>query len=256
VDADGYQKIHSMAKRTERAFEQGNFALATDMWALTETILEEETGAIDFYNVQYDIQFRGKNEGSLRSALIQTLSPREFAFEIMVNRRQSEVLHPVTFRSAVSNTLDDDIPAPLTLNQMMRNVVHPKLKLPANVTFGSQSNAVFNTLAGDFMKPVVDYVEKTLNETSINVIVYNGQLDLICSTPGTIAWVNRMDWKHKKEYMSAPRDGISVNGILEGYVRKYDKFHMYWVRHELVIKSHKKSHLNFISFLMSTHFNS
>jgi len=203
-----------MAQRTERVLKQGQYTLATDLWYMTEVILEEEARAIDFYNVQYDIPYRG--EISEQAKILGSITPRDSAYELMVNYRRLE------------NTLFDS-PVPISLDKMMKTRVHPALNLPNNVVFGSQQGYVFDTLAGDFMKPVVNVVEKVLNETSVNVVVYNGQLDLICSTPGTIEWINRMNWYGKDKYASAPRTGISVNGNLEGYLRKYGKFSMYWV---------------------------
>lgn len=203
-----------MAKRTERAVKQHQYKLATDLWYMTEVILEEEARAIDYYNVQYDIPYRG---GITNNAKLADFTPRDYAYELMVNYRR---LSNDPLRKAEELRLDD----------VMRNFVHPALKLPSHVSFGAQSGAVFDTLATDFMKPVVDIVEKVLNETNINVVVYNGQLDLICSTPGTVEWINRMNWYGKHQYASAERTGISVNGNLEGYLRKYDKFYMFWVK--------------------------
>lgn len=60
--------------------------------------------------------------------------------------------------------------------------------------------------------------------------MYSGQLDLICATPGTVQWINHMNWYGKDEYKEAVRDGIGVNNILEGYQRHHDNFSMYWVR--------------------------
>ena len=40
----------------------------------------------------------------------------------------------------------------------------------------------------DFMKPYVHLVEGLL-ERKVNVLVYNGQNDLIVETPGTFRWV-------------------------------------------------------------------
>lgn len=214
IDVDGYQKINNMAQRTERVLKQGQYTLATDLWYMTEVILEEEARAIDFYNVQYDIPYRG--EISEQAKILGSITPRDSAYELMVNYRRLE------------NTLFDS-PVPISLDTMMKTRVHPALNLTNKVVFGSQQGDVFDTLAGDFMKPVVNVVEKVLNETSVKVVVYNGQLDLICSTPGTIEWVNRMNWYGKDKYASAPRTGISVNGNLEGYLRKYGKFSMYWL---------------------------
>lgn len=52
------------------------------------------------------------------------------------------------------------------------------------IKWGEQSEAVFQAVKVDFMKPVTESVERLLNETSLEVTVYNGQLDLIASTPG------------------------------------------------------------------------
>lgn len=188
MDEDGYQKIDNMAKRTQRVLDQGQYVKATDLWYLTEIVLIQETHDIDFYNILYDIEYLAA-EG-LRASR-EFLSPRDTAYQLMVNYRSS-------LPALVKPFADGDETPPLSLNEMMRTKVHPKLGLPQNVTFGSQSGLVFDTLAGDFMKPVVEMVEKVLNETSVKVNVYSGQLDLICSTPGTIAWINRMNWGGKK----------------------------------------------------------
>lgn len=46
-----------------------------------------------------------------------------------------------------------------------------------------QADAVFVSMAGDFMKPVVNIVDQLL-AAGVNVTVYNGQLDLIVDTMG------------------------------------------------------------------------
>ena len=46
-----------------------------------------------------------------------------------------------------------------------------------------QAEEVFSSMAGDFMRPVVDIVDKLL-DVGVNVTVYNGQLDLIVDTMG------------------------------------------------------------------------
>jgi serine carboxypeptidase 1 len=124
---------------------------------------------------------------------------------------------------------NDDEDGDTKLTRLMRGAVHDALNLPKNVVWGSQAGAVFDTLAADFMKPVVELVETLLNSTTVKVVVYSGQLDLICATPGTIEWVNRMKWYGAKDYANAPRNGIGVNNILEGYSRQYGNFSMYWV---------------------------
>lgn len=57
------------------------------------------------------------------------------------------------------------------------------------MTWGGQSNDVFSHLSVDFMQdvtPTVDY----LLEKGFPVVVYSGNLDLICCTMGTFDWMN------------------------------------------------------------------
>ena len=42
----------------------------------------------------------------------------------------------------------------------------------------------------DFIKPVWHLVDEILKTSDIDVIVYSGQLDAICSTAGTLRWMN------------------------------------------------------------------
>lgn len=216
VDTDGYERINNYALRTQRALQQGSFHQATDLWYQTEIVVIENTGGVDFYNVQYNTRYRNSDESSARAKLFQ-LNPRMAAFDMMVNRKR--------FSFDVENEDEDDN----DLESLMRGEVHKALNLPETVIWGSQSTAVFDTLAGDFMKPVVEYVEKVLNNSTLKVVVYSGQLDLICATPGTVQWVNNMTWYGSLGYKNARRNGIGVNNVLEGYIREYDNFSMYWV---------------------------
>lgn len=45
------------------------------------------------------------------------------------------------------------------LDDLMTGAVSEALNIPEHVVWGSQSSITFNTLAGDFMKPTIDYGE-------------------------------------------------------------------------------------------------
>lgn len=215
IDVDGFEKINNYALRTQRALNEGSFFQATDLWYQTEIVLLQHTLGVDFYNVQYNTPHRNTDNNEARHS---ELSPRATAFDIMVNRKRL---------NTDDENEDDELDK---LTRLMRGPVHEALDLPNSVVWGSQAGAVFDTLAGDFMKPVVEIVEEVLNSTTVKVVVYSGQLDLICATPGTVAWVNNMKWQGSNDYKSARRDGIGVNNVLEGYSRRHGNFSMYWVR--------------------------
>lgn len=161
------------------------------------------------------------------------INPRKAVYDLNVLRKRTNGIDGVLDFEEDEKVDDDDVEeydADAKLQALMRGAVADVLNIPKNVSWGSQSGAVFDTLAGDFMKPVTDIVELLLNTTTVQVIVYNGQLDLICATPGTVEWVNRIKWAGSKGYLEAPRNGFGVNNVLEGYVRSYGNFSMYWVK--------------------------
>jgi serine carboxypeptidase 1 len=222
VDDDGFEKIHKYAVRTKKAFDAGLYYQSSDLWYQTEMVLETETKGVDFYNIlvpipAYDIFGKQKT----------LKNPRETAFELMVTRR-----------SALPNLIENDDEKPINkLDDLMTGVVHEALGLDDKIIWGSQAGAVFDIMSGDFMKPVVDVVADALTNTTLKVIVYNGQLDLICATPGTVEWVNNMNWYGREDYLKSTRHGLISGKFLEGYKRSHDNFTMYWVRKSLTFKS-------------------
>eukprot|EP00061_Rhincodon_typus_P014024 g40786.t1 len=69
-----------------------------------------------------------------------------------------------------------------SLDWLMNGPIRKKLKIiPDFVKWGGQSNEVFSNMEGDFMRPVIDIIDKLLL-ADVNVTVYNGQLDLIVDT--------------------------------------------------------------------------
>lgn len=79
------------------------------------------------------------------------------------------------------------------------------------------------------LSPNLILVEKLLNETSVQVNIISGQLDLIVATPGTVKWVKKMHWHGAKEYKEAKREAIAIDNILEGYYKTQGNFTFYWI---------------------------
>lgn len=136
----------------------------------------------------------------------------------------------------------------------MQGDVSKALNIPSKVKWGSLFSTTFATLSEEFMKPVIhignsqlqvhfgtifiliyafDFskhlVEKLLTETSIEVNIITGQLDLIVATPGTVEWVNKVQWPGTSAFAAGRRKIIGVNNVLEGYYKKQNKFALYWI---------------------------
>eukprot|EP00483_Globobulimina_turgida_P002861 UN02866 len=94
------------------------------------------------------------------------------------------------------------------INYIMNHQIKQELGIiPNGVSWGGQSNAVFQAQRVDFMKPVVDDVSALLTK-GVDVNIWNGQLDLICCTLGTLEWLQTINWANKARFHSATKQGI------------------------------------------------
>jgi hypothetical protein len=75
--------------------------------------------------------------------------------------------------------------------------------LEASIKYNSQGGNVAESLHEDFMKNYVSLVEKILIYHTIPVLVYSGQNDLICETPGSLRWVERLHYADGEKFRYA-----------------------------------------------------
>ncbi|KAL1386050.1 hypothetical protein pipiens_012895 [Culex pipiens pipiens] len=204
VDTKGYREIQAAAINTEHILNQERFEDATYAWGNTQGVLMRQTGPIDWYNVLFLQEY---NQFQARLAMFE------------------KDLKQATADSARKLATED---RDQMLVDLMRNEVAKTLELPAASVYDAQGGRVFSTLAGDFMKPAMDVIELLLNNTSVDVVVITGQLDLIVATPGNVVWVEKLKWTGRNDYLNAPRTGVGAKGILEGYQKSYGKLSVYW----------------------------
>ncbi|XP_012341187.1 retinoid-inducible serine carboxypeptidase-like isoform X1 [Apis florea] len=196
VDTEGYKKIDEAAQKTKNAVETKSWRVATMLWSNAEAVINEVTDNIDFYNILT------KMEASGMRSLVARIRSKPFLREY------------ATFNE-------------VSLSRLMNGPVKKALQLPVN--HGDQSDLVFEKLQEDFMKPVVNIVEELLDKTDIKVAVITGHMDLIVDTPGTLKWVEKMNWKDANLWHYASRYPLVVQEIIEGYEKSYGNFAMYWV---------------------------
>ncbi|XP_055532872.1 retinoid-inducible serine carboxypeptidase-like [Wyeomyia smithii] len=204
VDTKGYRQIQAAAIETEHVLNEGRYAEATSQWGRTEAVIVNETLGIDFYNVLFTQDFQ-----SARSRLAM------FAKD----------MKQATLESAIRLASED---RDQMLQDLMRGPVATTLQLPAESVYNAQGGWVFQSMTGDFMKPAIHIIELLLNNTSLDVIVITGQLDLIVATPGNVVWLEKVQWEGRNQYLQAPRDGVGPHGMLEGYQKSYRRLYMYW----------------------------
>uniref|UniRef100_H3D906 Carboxypeptidase n=1 Tax=Tetraodon nigroviridis TaxID=99883 RepID=H3D906_TETNG len=205
LDDVGLADVGSAARAVQTAVEQQQFEKATELWSVAETVVEQNTNGVNFYNILTQ---------DPEEKLGQKLGISAENFIALQVHRHIRPLHRQT------------------LSQLMNGPVREKLGIiPENVTWGGQAEEVFSNMAGDFMRPVVDVVDQLLS-AGVNVTVYNGQLDLIVDTMGQELWVKRLKWEglpgFNKMKWTALYDPSST-GATGAFYKTYRNFAFYWI---------------------------
>ncbi|XP_040919043.1 retinoid-inducible serine carboxypeptidase [Toxotes jaculatrix] len=202
LDDLGLADVNSAAQDVKQAVEQQQFQKATELWSVAETVVEQNTNGVNFYNI-----LTQESNDKLRSS----------AGENYIALQTRRHIHPLYRQS---------------LSELMNGPIRKKLGIiPQNVTWGGQAEEVFSYMAGDFMKPVVDIVNQLLT-AGVNVTVYNGQLDLIVDTMGQELWVKRLTWEGLPTFNKlkwTPLDDPISPGITGAFYKTYKNFAFYWI---------------------------
>ncbi|XP_017061160.1 LOW QUALITY PROTEIN: retinoid-inducible serine carboxypeptidase [Drosophila ficusphila] len=115
------------------------------------------------------------------------------------------------------------------MSDFMRTNVTRVLGLEKMPVWMDQNSTVFESLYDDLFKPATHIVTRLLEETPIKVGIFSGTLDLLCATPGTVNWINRLKWSRRSEYARAHRTAFRIDGMLEGYEKHGGRLSMFWV---------------------------
>ncbi|KAL6537973.1 Serine carboxypeptidase-like 51 [Orobanche hederae] len=177
LDSTGLVKSNSLAKRIKQQIEAGKFVEATNSWSDLEEFIIANSNSVDFYNFLLD-----SGMDPVSSTTSSTVSELLSSYHI-ATKRYSKYLNSLRSTPGGDNDLDT----------LMNGLIKKKLKIiPNNIEWKMQSDHVFTAMEGDFMKPRIKEVDELLVK-GVDVTVYTGQLDVICSTKGTEAWVEKLN---------------------------------------------------------------
>ncbi|PIK36944.1 putative retinoid-inducible serine carboxypeptidase [Apostichopus japonicus] len=203
VDKPGLAQVNAGAQKAKQLLDEGQYAEATTEFGILEDIIEEVTDGVNVYNIlQFDQdgpQSRKHHKGGFK------------LFDRLYNR------HVGVYYA------NDD------LSELMNGPIKKKLGIPENVTWGGQSENVFAKQAVDFMKSVQDIVDDLISNTSLEVVVYSGQLDLIVDSIGTEAWVNNLKWSGLSTWNATQWQSVKVNEQRTGFYKTFKNFSFFWI---------------------------
>ncbi|XP_047322231.1 serine carboxypeptidase-like 51 [Impatiens glandulifera] len=221
IDNSGVETANMLTQQIKKQIENGQFQEATDTWNNLENMILQTSNYVDFYNFLLD-SAEEKVEGITVSSSSSTRSVVGGRTGLM--QKYSTYLE--SLRIKASNGGDGVTSLPDLMNGHVKN----KLKIiPPHVTWGFQAQYVFNAQSGDFMKPRINEVDQLLAK-GVNFTIYTGQVDLICSTKGTQAWVEKLKWKGLKEFLNMDRTPLYCGDDkrTRGFTKSYRNLHFYW----------------------------
>ena len=79
--------------------------------------------------------------------------------------------------------------------------------------------------------PALNLVDSVLKESDIDVVVYSGQLDLMCNTAGALRWIYKLTWDGMKDFDMAEKKMLTNpdTDVPEMFVKSYENLKFYWV---------------------------
>ncbi|KAG6612618.1 putative serine protease family S10 [Phytophthora cinnamomi] len=75
--------------------------------------------------------------------------------------------------------------------------------------------------AADLMKTFEQDVAELLTDSSVRVLIYHGDADLVCNWYGGLAWTRALQWQHQKEFNAAEPKAFEVDARDAGTVWAY-----------------------------------
>lgn len=203
--------IDRAAKIIKSDINHGAYISAIQGWSSLESTVLTLTNYVDFYNLLFD-QDQDSSLG------LSEVPEKENVF-----LRFGSYLKQKKLKES-NQTVPD-------LTSLMNGPIRKKLQIiPETVIWKEVSGSVFSALEDEFMRDVIPKVDELLSN-GINVTIYSGQLDLICATPGTEAWVRKLKWTGMDGFRDAPRTPLYCNGSggTAAFVKSYRNLAFYWI---------------------------
>lgn len=207
LEINGAEKANILAEQIKRQIANGQNSDATETWSQLEEVIGENSNSVDFYNFLLDSDQDPVSMASLA---------------LKMGRSMNRYSRYLSSKADSSNG---------GIDELMNGIIRKKLKIiPKDVSWGGQSGLVFSAFSGDFMTPRIAEVDQLL-ALGVNVTIYNGQLDLICSTKGTEAWVQKLKWPGLQTFTNLERKPIYCEGVegSKGFFKSYQNLHFYWI---------------------------
>ncbi|KAF6210949.1 hypothetical protein GE061_014062 [Apolygus lucorum] len=136
---------------------------------------------------------------------------------------QPSLAENVTGFSVWNNYLENDWREnDKNIDVLMNNVSWRKSMHVGDVQFNLDHPAEFEHIRDDYMVSVAPWLETLMDH--YRVLLFNGELDVVCPYPLAINYVRQLKWKGAEMYSKAQRKQWHVLGSLAGYAKTAGNF--------------------------------
>ncbi|PFX24817.1 Retinoid-inducible serine carboxypeptidase [Stylophora pistillata] len=210
LDGKDYNNVQELATETSSAASKGDFKTAMDLSDKGNKLIANVTDNVDVYYV-------------LRHNVLDSVSAQSH-----ICKNTFRLSHDQMFVQYVIRAHHDP------LFELMNGPIRKKLGIiPENVTWGGQSDLVAISQRNDIPSSVLSDVGE-LVRGGVKVIVYEGQLDMICGTVGPELWISKLQWDGMPEFLKASRKPLYAPSKLEkretgAFLKSYKNFGLYYI---------------------------
>lgn len=210
LDEKDLNQVNQAANNTAEAFYNGDYQASTELWSILEEVISATTDNVNVYNVlEHNVNSPFRKKSLMSSGNVPVYLAKLYWQH--VGRLQQD-----------------------NLSAFMNGPIRKKLGIiPDDVVWGGQSQNVFIHQRVDFMKPVIKDVSQLLN-FGLTVVVYEGQLDMICDTLGAEVWINKLAWSKLNEFAAETRKPLyppsqQAKKQTGAFLKEFDNFHFYYI---------------------------
>ena len=199
LDTQDFRDVQNSAGLSANYFKQDLYKKSTEYWSKTRQLISVYTDKVNMYNV-----------------LQHNTSPYSYSNDIIDRLYDSYVA--VYYGKNLEN--------------FMNTVIKKKLNIiPDHVKWGAQAADVFTHQSEDFMRPVIKAVDYLITN-GLKVVVYQGQLDILCNTGSAEKWIEKLKWSGLPGFHVATRKPLYVDGQIgqtQAFVKSFGKFSLYYI---------------------------
>jgi len=209
LDQKDFLRVQKLGKEVVKATDDGDFDKAMDLTDQLMDLIGHVTDNVDVYNA-----LRHNQPDS---------SMMHLAWQRYAKLSNNQIFTHYLMRSQSD-----------PLAKLMNGPIREKLGIiPDNVTWGGQSGMVSETQRNDIPSSVLSDVGKLIRG-GVKVVVYQGQLDMICGTLGAESWIAKLDWDGLPWFLNSSRKPLYAPSKLAkketgAFLKNYKNFELYYI---------------------------